>query len=64
MHDTRFTFTGATYTVCLIDMVRDLSMAVANAGDDERAIAVAEFAFQRRLDAVRSARDQIKRLVA
>jgi hypothetical protein len=64
MHDNRFTFTGTTYTVCLIDMVRDLSAAVANAGGDERAIAVAEFAFQRRLAAVRNAREEIKRLAA
>ena len=64
MQDSRFTFTGTTYTVCLIDMVRDLSTAVATASGDERKIAVAEFAFQRRLAAVRNARDQLKRLAA
>ncbi len=64
MQDSRFTFTGTTYTICLIDMVRDLSAAVANASGDERQIAVAEFAFQRRLAAVRSAREQLRRLAA
>jgi len=64
MHDNSFTFTGTTYTVCLIDLVRDLSAAVANAGGDERKIAAAEFAFKRRLAAARNAREHVKRLAA
>lgn len=64
MQDTQQQLSATANARLLVDLVNDLSAAIAGAGGDEHRIAVAEYAFQRNLLAIRSAREHSRRLAA